>query len=57
MTRRVLTRNRPVYLSASCTQYKVVELVKAFKQICAAKGISVQQGVLIAAREWLEAGV
>ena len=53
MTRRILNRPRPVCLSATCTKDEDIKMIKAFKEVCASQGISVQAGILQACRDYL----
>ena len=53
MTRKILRRGRPLCLSATCTKDSDKELIKAFKETCAAQGISTQAGLLQACRNYL----
>lgn len=53
MARRILGRPRPLCLSATCTKDSDRELIQAFKSMAAARGLSVQQALLQAARDWL----
>lgn len=53
MARKILHRGRPVCLSATCTKDSDRELIKAFKELAAARGLSVQAMLLEACRESL----
>lgn len=53
MPREVFHRKRPVCLSVTARNDADRSLVEAFKQMCDAQGLSVQQGLLRAARDYL----
>lgn len=55
MSRRILSRPRPLCLSATCTKDSDRELIRNFRAMAAVRGLSVQQALLQAAREWLGA--
>lgn len=51
---RKLGKDRPLYLSATCRKDADKELIRHFKTICTAEGLSVQQGLLLAIRRYLQ---
>ena len=53
MTRNYFHNKPPAYLTVAARKDADRELVKHFKALCAARGISVQQGVLQACRNQL----
>lgn len=53
MARKIFRRERPVCLSATVTRDADRALVAAFRAMAAARGLSVQQALLQAARDWL----